>query len=169
MDIQSFTAAVNAKVAEVEQKAFSVFRFPIGMIKWQLNAHLKPFTAGRAYRSTMSFDLNPRYVDSHAPRLIDETTPHEIGHLICCKAYPYAKEFHGPEFRYVVRKLCYPDAARTYHDYKRGDDSAKRRVSRHLTICLTCGKQLELTAHKINKLHIYTHRGCGGKLAKLCP
>lgn len=167
MDTQSFAALVQAKLQEVEQKAFSIFRFPIGIIRWEYNSNLPCKTAGLAYRSKVAFDLNPRYVESHSEQLLNETVPHEIGHLVCFKVYPYAKQGHGPEFRYILRRLGYPDAARTYHDYKRDDDPVKSRHPRYPVLCAKCGERMELTARMISKLHIYHHKNCGGILVSL--
>jgi SprT protein len=111
-------------------------------IKTSVNYSIEGVVAGRATLSTSVLSFNSDLLMENVDSFIHNTVAHEVAHLIVYKKYPYAKQFHGPEFRNVMRQLGASTA--TYHSYK----VSKNRI---MYKC-SCRDDIPLSKQKHNKI-----------------
>lgn len=96
--------------------------------------------AGRACLYTKLVQINEQLFLKNEEAFYTRTIPHECAHHIVHILYPDAKQYHGPEFRYIM-KLLGVDGS-TYHDY----DVAPALTGVHFRYSCSCeGRVLNLT------------------------
>jgi len=76
---------------------------------------LSGVVAGRADVKRKILKINLILAKENFEDYLTQTLPHEIVHLIQSIKYPKAKQWHGKEFRYLLRIGGYREE--TYHDY----------------------------------------------------
>ena len=74
-------------------------------------------TAGRFFPSTKTVWINLAYYHGGDTKQLRETIAHELAHHICHHLYPDCKQWHGPEFRWVMMQIGYD--GNTYHAMSR--------------------------------------------------
>lgn len=70
-------------------------------------------TAGKYFPSTKTVWINLAYYHGGDVASLRETIAHELAHHITCHLYPKAKQWHGPEFKWVMQQIGYDGS--TYH------------------------------------------------------
>lgn len=92
-------------------------------------------TAGLAYytRNHLEFDIT--FFKEETRDMLEDTVPHEIGHLLQHILYPKAKRSHGPEWKYVCHKLGMKEVKRC-HNY---DASNVPNSRRNFNVYCDCG------------------------------
>ena len=96
--------------------------------------------------------------------IVNQTTPHEIAHLICDLLFPSAKQAHGPEWRYVASKLGIEP--RRCHNME-GVKEYKPQPRPYIYWCLGCKKEFKLTGIKHSRILNGTNYFCGACRGKI--
>ena len=65
-------------------------------------------TAGLAYYGDWKIKINSKFLETNPDEVINQTTPHEVAHLLNHVLFPRAKQHHGPEWKSVMRNLGLP-------------------------------------------------------------
>jgi len=86
----------------------------------------------------------------HNPdKYLEDTTPHEVAHLITHKLFPYAKS-HGREWKSVARCLGVVNPKSTSSGFQ--DVITTTRKSKWYDYKCVCGQCLKLSQTRVNKL-----------------
>lgn len=76
--------------------------FPLPEFSFELKSQR---VGGRANYDKNILFINPQFLLQETEKTLSEIVPHEAAHLINGILYPKAKQHHGPEWKYVMRKL----------------------------------------------------------------
>jgi predicted SprT family Zn-dependent metalloprotease len=107
-------------------------------------AKLKAGAAGIASSKNSSIKVSSAFLQEHRDHILSTTIPHEICHLYVHHYYPRAKQYHGPEFRQLMRLLGL--RGDTYHKLKLSASlSTSRLKTRYVYLTAQSGTRCELT------------------------
>lgn len=145
------------EVYSVVQKANSLFKLDIK--NPQVNFYTKGRAAGLAYRSGDRVEFNSVIAKENSESF-KEVIIHEIAHIVTWKLYPYAKQSHGPEFRYICRVLG--GTGNTYHNFSVENVSRKNVKTRYTYKCDCKTHDLTKKMHEniISSLRKYSCKEC---------
>lgn len=96
-------------------------------------------TAGRACLTSNRIELNLDLCVRNFADFLIRTIPHEVAHFVVEKCYPYAKQFHGPEFRHVCRILGVSEARCHNYDITGVSGTRQRRKVERIKTEFSCG------------------------------
>jgi predicted SprT family Zn-dependent metalloprotease len=129
-------AEIRALVEVAANDAMARFPGWSGTVK-KVTFFAKGATAGRAWGDgTLEFNT---ILAQRAGAEFKRTVYHEVAHLVVREVFPYAKQAHGPEFKFVMRSLGHDPS--TYHKY---DVSGLKRTynknpTKYIYVC-NCGE-----------------------------
>lgn len=135
-------------VEEIRIKANNKFRINIPPLDVEFFS--KSTTAGMAYRSLPKVAFNEVIMRNESDDSFFSTIVHEVVHHVVYRRYPYAKQAHGPEFKYVMRMMgANPSRC---HSYKvTGLGIMAKTVKRYEYKCV-CGVTHLITTTIHNKI-----------------
>ena len=160
--MQIIQAKIDSVQSILESKGYSKFQFETIIGK------LKPGMSGCAVLNSNKILLSIHYLNEFMDNIINDTLPHEICHLYVKRYFPFAKQHHGPEFRFLMNLLGLK--GETYHrmQLKEGPVKAKRVKIRYVYVAESENKKVELTqmqhSKAISGIATYTLKTTGEKL-----
>lgn len=188
-------ARVIAKLTECIALAEKHYGIKIRMPRVVYNK--RGTTAGTANYRTWTIDLNAGLFLRNVEEFLDDTVPHELGHLINDQVYPESherdnsarleallnwrpgmrmpkrekREVHGATWREVCRVIGMKEITRC-HQFDTTETKVIKSNGRQIEWKCTCGESLMLTPKKSAKLDekpgSIWHRGCrGAKLTRV--
>jgi len=148
---QDIKEAVIAKAESYIIKARGLFpSFTINMPEVGFETK-SPRIAGLAY-GTRKVTYNPQYFSQED--FWNRTIGHEIAHVVQKIVYPYAKQAHGPEFRYIMRLFGLNES--THHSMV---TTALVEKYKYNYSC-GCGGKFSLSACLHKRVQAGRHRTC---------
>ena len=115
----------NQLVKSTVEKANTVFpglNLKVPTIEFFNNSR----SAGLANLTYHIVKFNEIIMSEQTDEAFTSTIIHEISHFVTYKLYPKAKQAHGPEFKWIMRKLgAIPN---TYHNYSVASIKTQQRV-----------------------------------------
>jgi len=155
---------ISQRIVEVVNKLAKFGYAPIEF-KFEVT-NLPRGTAGTANILQNVVKFSDVYFKECKAEVLKETVPHEICHLYVAKYHPNAKQYHGREFRSMMRLLgCRGD---TYHVMKSSEGRKRKTVKRYVYTSAKTGQEVFLTPQKhtkeqhyrvFNRQGFYTYRG----------
>ncbi|MCK9369255.1 SprT-like domain-containing protein [Candidatus Dojkabacteria bacterium] len=140
---------INTKIAEVQNKLEKLGfpKIPVVAVIGKLGRGLAGTACFKESKITVSSD----YLKEFPDHMINVTVPHEICHLYVSKYMPRAKQFHGPEFKRVMRSIGL--SGNTYHKMKleNGPVVKKRLKIRFVYVTQITCKEVNLTSGQHQK------------------
>lgn len=105
--MQDLIRRVEDQVLDTLEQASRIFKrnFDVPRLSFTINSGGK---AGLAYYHDWHIAINDKYLVAHPDEVVRQTVPHEVAHLLTFKLYPRFRQHHGPEWKYVMRRLGLP-------------------------------------------------------------
>lgn len=153
---------IRSKLQEIVELGKSKFPTWSGIIG-EVGFVASGVVAGRAWRQSKNLEFN-LVLAGRAGSTFIQTIAHEVAHLITFELYPFAKQGHGPEFRWVMDRMGFEGS--TYHKYDTAGLKRTYTKVRHVGVC-DCGQHM-LTTTVFNRIKTgvtYKCRRCSGKIA----
>jgi predicted SprT family Zn-dependent metalloprotease len=96
----------------------------------------KSRVAGYAWKSKVDsrVEYNLTFVLTAGMEVFTELLVHELAHIVQFRIFPNAPQVHGPEFRYVMRRLGYVGDTYHYMDVVEAKAASKAAKSSSLSI-----------------------------------
>jgi len=149
MTHKEMVESVRVKVQEVQDKLAS-YGYP--KIDIHLNVmRISPGCAGTAIMSRNEVQVSVDYLREFPEDVLNVTVPHEVCHLYVRKYKPRAKQYHGPEFRYMMNLLGLE--GKTYHKMmlENGPQRIKRTKVRFIYKTVQSNIEVPLTKQQHEK------------------
>ena len=130
-------AKVEDKVLETYIKAEAIWQRQFELPHLQFD--IRGTCAGRAYYRDYQIRLNPVLLLENQDNFIEQTIPHEIGHLITSRLHGFCVKPHGREWKSVMLAMgLRPTRCHSYDT-----SNAQVRRERHFTYACACGTVVE--------------------------
>jgi predicted SprT family Zn-dependent metalloprotease len=141
---------VISKVAETQSKLEKM-----GFARFPIDTEIKKLgrgKAGTAHLRTNKISISQDYLKEFPERILNITVPHEVVHHYVAKYYPRAKQYHGREFKGIMRALGL--AGDTYHSMilENAPPRQVRTKKRFIYVTERTGVELKLTSQQHNKI-----------------
>ncbi|MDC0219965.1 SprT-like domain-containing protein, partial [Verrucomicrobia bacterium] len=150
---------VSDKLKELHVKTWELFEIKIDPT---ISYDLRGQAAGQANYRHNVIRLNRELLEKYTADFIDQTVPHEFGHLVAYRVYGSRIKPHGKEWKSVVLALG-AKPVRT-HSY---EVTPTRRLKRFRYQCDCPDSTYEITSVRHNRIlreHIYLCKKCGSSL-----
>lgn len=122
-------------------------------------------SAGIAYRHFPKVAFNVEFMEQESNESFLQTVIHEVAHYVTWQVYPWAKQAHGPEFKYILRQLGSTRES-IKHSYSVKGIGNQMRVFHY---GCACGKEYRLSAimnTKIQRGEVRRCTICSSKISK---
>jgi predicted SprT family Zn-dependent metalloprotease len=122
----------------------------------------------RAGEANLNFvRLSPFFLIQNTEEMLNQTIPHEIAHSIQVWKYPHAKQWHGPEWKGIMRAMGLQPTRCHSFDVS---NNLKRHVPRgYMYFCPDCNQKFNLTIILHNKIIKGQYRICLKCKKRLLP
>ena len=122
-------------VEEIRIKANA--KFGINIPHLEVGFFGKSATAGLAFRSQPKVSFNEVIMKNESDESFLQTIIHEIVHHVVYRRYPYAKQAHGPEFRYAMRIMG--AEPKRCHNYDLNGLNVRNKTTKRYEYKCQCG------------------------------
>ena len=116
--------------------------------------------SGIAHGSRL-IEFNSVLLAENVEKFITTTVPHEVAHICASKAFPNAKQGHGPEWRAIMR--CFGVQPSRCHSYDVSNVERKRDMTKHLFTC-KCNTQHLLSPQRAKNVKSFVCNKCRSAL-----
>ena len=104
--------------------------------------------AGQASLLSWKLTFNPDYFTHYHDRMLSQTVPHEVAHLVAYKIF--GDRGHGRFWKMVMRHFgCDPDRC---HDMSLEGVKCRKSKRTHTATCPTCGESLMITPYRVRQI-----------------
>ena len=135
-------------VEEIRIKANA--KFGVNIPQLEVEFFEKSTTAGLAFRSQPKVSFNKIIMMNESDESFLQTIIHEIVHHVVYRRYPYAKQAHGPEFKYAMKVMG--AEPKRCHNYDLNGLSVGIKTTKRYEYKCVCGRTHLISTTIHNKI-----------------